>query len=489
MRRPFRHALAATFAASSLVLVGCGVETTTPTNIQGTSAGPTTQPSPAEPTQKPDTGVAKKVDEAGNPVVPTEAKASDVNPAKQLSAVEEAAKAVPAETAKPTDIYWQRAASKPEDEPLEITPPLGLNPLTPVAVVPAANPMTKGRVELGKLLYFDPRLSKDSTVSCATCHNPEKGWTDQMPVSAGINGQLGGRSSPTVLNTAYNRIQFWDGRAATLEAQAQGPVKNPIEMGDQTYEEIVNRLREIPDYRTRFKKVFGTDVTLDGVAKAIAAFERTALTGNSPYDRYAAGNDYMALNESQKRGMLLFGLRLSDDDPDKEKVEKAATLQKAACSACHAGSNFTDDQFHNLGVGWDASKMEFADVGRWAISPIGAKRDEELGQFKTPTLRNLSSTAPYMHNGSEKTIEAVIDFYDRGGNPNPYLDPDIKKLGLTAQERADLVAFMKALDGEAPKVEVPALPPGPDGKAPDARAALTPPTKKTALTDPHRLVR
>src|SRR5262249_37690304 len=151
------------------------------------------------------------------------------------------------------------------------------------------NPMTRSKVELGKQLYFDPRVSNDGTVSCATCHNPEKGWTDDLPVSVGILGQKGTRSAPTVLNTAYGRRMLWDGRAPSLEGQAQGPIQNKIEMGDQSYKEIVERLRGIPGYREQFKKVFGTDVTLDGMAKAIAAFERTALTGNSPYDRYNGG--------------------------------------------------------------------------------------------------------------------------------------------------------------------------------------------------------
>ena len=165
-----------------------------------------------------------------------------------------------------------------------------MQPLTPKIYVPAANPITKGKYELGRQLYFDPRVSLDGTVSCATCHNPAKGWTDSMPVSIGIDGQAGSRSAPTVLNTAYGKTMFWDGRAPSLEGQAQGPVQNPIEMGKQSYKEIIERLRKIPGYREQFQKVFGTTVTLDGMAKAIATFERVAaLSGNSKYDKYKDG--------------------------------------------------------------------------------------------------------------------------------------------------------------------------------------------------------
>jgi cytochrome c peroxidase len=365
--------------------------------------------------------------------------------------------------------------------------PTGLNALTPVVYVPAANPITKAKLELGKQLYFDARVSKDGTVSCATCHNPEKGWTDQAPFSAGIDGQTGGRSAPTVLNTVYGKSMFWDGRAPSLEGQAQGPIQNPIEMGTQSYKEIVTRLRGIPGYQEQFKKVFGTEVTLDGMAKAIATFERTALSGNSAFDKYNTDGDFKALDESAKRGMVLFGLRLGDDDPDKEKIEKAVTLKKANCTSCHIGFNFTDEQFHNIGVGFNAEKNEFADLGRWAITPIGAKYHAELGAFKTPTIRDAVNTAPYMHDGSEKTLEDVVEYYDRGGNANPHLDKDMKKLNLTPEEKKDVVAFMKALTGAPLKVELPTLPDGPDGTAPDPRKALTPPAPKSQASafDPH----
>lgn len=369
------------------------------------------------------------------------------------------------------DYLWQPAKETPApDEPLTVEVPLGLNPL-PGAYVPLGNPLTKAKWELGRQLYFDPRLSADTTVACATCHNPEKGWTDQAPVSTGIKGQKGGRSAPTVLNTVYGRLMFWDGRAPSLEGQSQGPPLNPIEMGNANYKQIVERFREIPGYQEQFKKVYGTEVTIDGMAKAIATFERTALTGNSAYDKYVNG-DLKALTESQKRGMLLFGLRLPQDE---EFTPKDVTLKKANCTSCHSGFNFSDEQFHNLGVGYDAKAQTFADLGRWKAMPIGAKFDSDIGSFKTPTLRDLKHTAPYMHDGSETNLVDVVKFYNRGGNANRYLDPDMRPLNLTDQEIADVAAFMEALNGVATKVELPKLPSGPDGKAPDARSALTPP--------------
>ncbi|MGO9466235.1 MAG: cytochrome-c peroxidase [Isosphaeraceae bacterium] len=383
-----------------------------------------------------------------------------------------------------SDPFWMAAnTALIKDEPLNVTVPAGLQPLTPKIYVPAANPLTKGKYELGRQLYFDARISLDGTVSCATCHNPVKGWTDGMPVSIGIAGQTGGRSAPSVLNTTYGKTMFWDGRAPSLEGQAQGPIQNPVEMGKQTYPQIVERLRKIAGYREQFQKVFGTDVTLDGMAKAIATFERVAaLSGNSRYDKYNAG-DNKALSDSEKRGQVLFGLTLNSDDDFKPGVVR----QKAKCSLCHVGFNFTDEQFHNLGIGWDEKTGKFADLGRWKIDPIGAKLDADLGAFKTPTLRDIEKTAPYMHDGSLATLEQVIEHYDKGGNPNPSLDTDMKKLELTSQEKGDVLAFMKALTGETRKLDelLPTLPPGPDGKAPNPRDALTPPSKKVAAVGFH----
>jgi cytochrome c peroxidase len=364
-----------------------------------------------------------------------------------------------------------------KDEPLVVDVPKGLQALT--TYVPPSNPLTKAKVELGKQLYFDPRVSLNGTVSCATCHNPDKGWADGMSSSVGIDGQVGGRSAPTVLNTAYGRSMFWDGRAPSLEGQAQGPIQNPIEMGNQSYKQIIERLRTISSYREQFQKVFGTDVTLDGFAKAVAAFERaTALSGNSAYDKYNFG-DLKALTDSQKRGMVLFGLRLSPDDDFKANV----VLKKADCTSCHVAFNFTDEQFHNLGIGWDEKQGKYADLGRFVIDSIGAKNPASYGAFKTPTVRDAESTAPYMHDGSLATLEQVVEHYNKGGNPNPALDKEIKKLNLTDQEKADVVAFMKALTGERIKLSLPTLPVGPDGKTPNPADALKAPGPRTARNE------
>lgn len=310
----------------------------------------------------------------------------------------------------------------------ELKIPLGLDP--DAVYIPEDNPLTAEKVELGRKLYFDKRLSADNSVACATCHNPKFGFTDGQPVSTGIKGQKGGRSAPTVINRLFSKEQFWDGRAEDLEAQALGPIQNPIEMGN-TLEGVVKKLNAIEGYRQEFRKVFGTDVTAEGIAKAIASFERTVLSGNSPYDRFKAG-DKKALSESAQRGLALF------------------ESKRVNCVTCHVGPNFTDEGFRNIGVGMDKIKP---DLGRFEVT----KRDADRGAFKTPTLREIARTAPYMHDGSLKTLLDVINFYDRGGIPNPYLSPDMKPLKLSEQEKADLVEFLKSLTGEMPEFKEPEL--------------------------------
>lgn len=458
-------------APALLALVGCGGT--------GNEEKEATKP-PASAEESKDATASKAGSNAGKDAPPRLITPDrQVDPKKLVEVVEQEVKGGENASPSPESVLWLPSdASLIQDEPLKVTVPLGLSPLTLNVNVPASNPLTKGKFELGKQLYFDPRVSLDGTISCATCHSPEKGWTDQMPVSVGIDGQTGGRSAPTVVNTVYGRTMFWDGRAPSLEAQAQGPVQNPIEMGKQSYEDIVKRLRQIPGYQEQFRKVFGTEVTLDGMAKAIATFERVAaLSGNSKYDKYNQGGELNALSESEKRGMVLFGLRLRSDDEFKPNV----TLKKADCTSCHSGANFTNEQFHNIGIGWNKEKNDFADYGRFVISPIGSKNNAELGAFKTPTVRDIEKTFPYMHDGSLKTLEEVVEHYNKGGNPNPNLDKDIKKLNLTKSEVADVVAFMKALTGETKKIEMPTLPAGPDGKAPNAHASLKPLTKPASV--------
>jgi cytochrome c peroxidase len=301
------------------------------------------------------------------------------------------------------------------DPNLEV--PLGLLPIR----FPKDNPYTPEKRELGRLLYYDVRLSADGTVSCATCHSPANAFTDNKPVSDGIRGQRGGRSAPTVFNRAYSLAQFWDGRAASLEAQAAGPMANPIEMGN-THEAVVATIKNIPGYRALFQKAFGSEeINIDLVTKAIATYERTVLSGNAPYDRYKAGNR-KAMTPAQVRGMEVY-------------------FGKAKCDQCHEGINFTTNAYHNLGVGTDKPNP---DEGRYAVT----KNPADWGAFKTPTLREIARTAPYMHDGSVKTLEEVVEYYDKGGNPNKNLDERMKPLKLTAQEKKDLVEFMKALSGE-----------------------------------------
>jgi len=305
------------------------------------------------------------------------------------------------------------------------------NGLLPAVSVPPDNPQTDAKVRLGRQLYFEKRISLDNTIACATCHDPEHGWADPRPVSEGVGGAKGGRNSPTVLNSAYLGVQFWDGREPDLEHQALGPLQNPVEM-KMTMPMVLERLKSLAGYVDQFKEVFGTEPNDQGVAKAIAAFERTVISSNSPYDRYLQG-DHSAMSASAVRGMNLF-------------------RGKAHCMACHSGPNFTDSRFHNLGVGYKDGK--FADEGRVAIS----KRRQDTGAFKTPTLRSIDLTAPYMHDGSETTLEGVIDLYAKGGIKNPYLDRLVTPLHLSKQEKADLVAFMKALTGAPLDIKPPELP-------------------------------
>jgi cytochrome c peroxidase len=310
-----------------------------------------------------------------------------------------------------------------QGEPEPPKPPLGL----PDVYWPEDNPYSPERVELGWLLYFDKRLSADHTVSCASCHSPAHGFTDGAAVSTGIKGQKGGRSAPTVINRAYSTSQFWDGRAFSLEEQAKGPIANPIEMTSHpdaaaAHKACIDCLRGIPGYVQRIEKAFKTkDFTIDHVAQAIATFERTVLSGNAPYDKYKAG-DKKALSEAQVRGMNVF-------------------FNKTACDACHIGFNFTDGSYMNIGIGMDKPNP---DLGRYNVS----KKEEDKGAFKTPTLREIEHTAPYMHDGSLKTLEEVVEHYDKGGIKNSWLAQRMKPLNLTKQDKSDVVAFLKALSGE-----------------------------------------
>jgi cytochrome c peroxidase len=306
-----------------------------------------------------------------------------------------------------------------------------IGPMPTVVPIPATNLSYKAKVDLGKQLYFDGRLSKSNAISCAFCHNPMTGFADPRQTSIGVGGGVGGRQSPTVYNTGHNPLQFWDGRAGSLEEQAIGPIANPVEMAE-THENVVKKLGKIKGYQEQFRAVFGTEVNLQGIAEAIAAYERTIVSTNSAFDKYVLG-DSKAMDESAVRGMSLF-------------------KGKARCVLCHNGPNFTDNQFHNLGVAQVGPMKE--DLGRYYVT----RQEKDKGAFKTPTLRSITETAPYMHDGVFKTLEEVVDFLGQGGGQNPNLSPMVKPLELTQPEKADLIAFLKALTGEPIKFEMPKLP-------------------------------
>lgn len=299
---------------------------------------------------------------------------------------------------------------------------------------PPDNQPTPARVELGKALFFDPRLSSDSNLSCASCHSPMMGWADGLPTAKGNKSKVLGRASPTVVNTAYNTLQMWDGRKASLEDQAMGPMESMDEMAmDLTA--LFKWLNAEPTYKAMFAKAYpGEAIDSKTVSKGIASFERTVLSNNSPFDKWLRG-DKKAMTKQQILGFRLF----SDQN-------------KGNCIACHQAPNFTDGGFHNIGLAsYDKSAP---DVGRFAIKPVAAMK----GAFKTPTLRDIALTAPYFHDGSATTLEVVMEHYRKGGVSKTDLSPNMKALSLTPDETAAVVAFMRALTTEPAPFVLPRLP-------------------------------
>lgn len=344
--------------------------------------------------------------------------------------------------------------------------PLGLAAASSQIVGLDENPLTRAKIELGRQLFFDPRLSGDHSISCASCHHPDFGYAKNTQFGEGVDGQKGNRNSPVAYNRILSGVQFWDGRAATLEEQAKGPIANPIEMAN-THDVCVDHLGDIEGYKVQFEKIFPDGLNIENVAKAIASFERTLVTGPAPWDYYSALKDFENAYAADLEDLDL----LKEDDPElydeymalkqaadahpmDESAQRGAELffgDRAGCTACHVGANFTDELYHNLGVGMDA---ESPDLGRFEVT----KAEKDRGAFKTPTVRNVEMTAPYMHDGSQQTLEEVVEWYNKGGHPNANLDEKIKPLNLTDQEKADLVAFMKALTGPLPEVETGRLP-------------------------------
>jgi cytochrome c peroxidase len=358
--------------------------------------------------------------------------------------------------------------AKPENHvPLEVELPAGLAVGADSVVVPEDNPLTRAKIELGRQLFFDKRLSSDGTVSCASCHDPQFSYAKDTTFGVGVREQEGNRNSPASYNRIFSAAQFWDGRAASLEEQAIGPIANPIEMGN-THDVCIETLRKIPGYEKQFAKIFPQEgFTIESVGKAIAAFERVIVTGPSPADHYESLRTF----ETTFKDYLDDLESLKEDDPDsyeqygqikaalaKQPISESAKrgreiffTDKGNCTACHVGANFSDEKYHNLGVGMDAKEP---DLGRYVVT----KDDKDRGAFKTPTIRNVALTSPYMHDGSQATLEEVVEWYAKGGHPNPYLSDKMKKLDLTAQDKKDLVAYMKALTGELPKVRADRLP-------------------------------
>jgi cytochrome c peroxidase len=279
--------------------------------------------------------------------------------------------------------------------------PLGLDLFMPV---PEGNPMTAAKVDLGRRLFFDRRLSADGKLSCASCHRPDRGFADPRPVSIGVFGRGGSRNAPALLNRGYGRTFFWDGRTTSLEEQVLRPIEDPKEMGSNADAAAAR-----------------AGVTREELATALASYVRSILAGDAPFDRYASG-DSSALTEEKHAGLKVF-------------------RGKGNCTACHIGPTFSDEWFHNTGVAVRDGRI--ADEGRFRVT----SREPDRGAFKTPTLREVARTGPYMHDGSIATIEEVIDFYDRGGRANPGLDAEIRPLGLTTEEKGSLAAFLRSLSG------------------------------------------
>ncbi len=330
--------------------------------------------------------------------------------------------------------------------------PLGLPPVP----IPADNLQSPEKIALGKLLYHDKRFSADGTISCASCHDQQKAFADGLPTAEGVGKQKGTRNSPTVLNSAFYTTQFWDGRRASLEEQAKDPFLNPIEHGLDNHQAILKVVRGDSTYLEQFLKVFAVDpeeITIDHVVKAIASFERTIISGNSPFDRYQYGGEKDAMSEAAIRGLAIY-------------------RDKGRCQSCHSIDQthalFTNNDFHNVGVGFKTIEprlMEIVNAYRTAhakgeaidekvltdaeTSELGrfvlTMRLSDIGRFKTSGLRNIAVTAPYMHDGSLNTLDEVIDLYDKGGEANPFLDSGIRVLNLSDQEKTDLVEFLKAL--------------------------------------------
>jgi len=458
------------------MVAGCGKQSPAPpaapmTKPSGDAVSGTTPAGPSNPQTNESVGEAKtdsdksSVDSATKPK-PT-GDSNVANPTEVLLGSPELTSGIPGDGPLTVD-QVQAWLENPENHlPLEIILPLGLVVGASQVQGIADNLMTRAKIELGRQLYFDTRLSADNTVACASCHHPDEGFARHTQFGVGINDQKGGRNSPVSYNRILSGAQFWDGRAPSLEEQAKGPIANPIEMGN-THERAVETVKGIPGYAMQFRVIFGDEegVTIDNLARAIATFERAIVTGPSPFDYRESLRPFLAmkpedLDDLKTEDAELFAKyqatkAASDAHPMSASAVRGRELffsEKVGCTACHVGANLTDEKYHNLGIGFGEG-IEKPDLGRFEIS----KDEKDKGAFKTPTIRNVVHSAPYMHDGSLKTLEEVVEHYAKGGTPNPWLSNKIKKLDLKPEDKADLVEFMKACTGEFPKVERERLP-------------------------------
>jgi len=344
------------------------------------------------------------------------------------------------------------SAQQPSASPAQPVPLFSQDVLN--KFTPAGNPSTDAKAKLGDMIFDEKRVSVDDSVACNTCHSPRNGFTTHTPTSRGAKNQIGKRNAPSILNTVFYKSMFWDGRAATLEEQSTMPILNPIEMGQKDPQAVVAKLAAIPDIAEAFQKVFGHPVNWEDIGKALGAFERTRLSTEAPFDRFLKG-DQKALNDSQRRGWALF-------------------TGKARCATCHtydaALPLFGDNRFHNTGVAAGkpdlkqmaarataraganpteidklALESEYSDLGRFLVT----RKQEDVGAFKTPFLRDVLLTSPYMHDGSLETLWDVVEFFNQGGARNPYLDAEMKPLGLSQSEVEDLVNFLSTLTSDS----------------------------------------
>lgn len=457
MRYLTNSAAALAVLSGVALVVGCAekkpkdAESTAPTAASTSEA--TAAPAAETATEKPAESASEPAAASSSEASATETAASSAPSGKVLLGSAELVAGIPGEGPLKQAELEAWLNDPKNHETIEFELPLGLATGASQIQGVDKNPLTRAKIELGRQLYFDPRLSADTKISCASCHDPDEGFARHAQFGIGIRDQAGNRNSPVSYNRILSGAQFWDGRAKSLEDQAVGPIANAIEMGN-THEACVECLKGIPGYKLQFEKIFGR-LDIDAVGEALATFERTLVTGPTPFDYYEQLKPLQALDPDD----------IKDDAELSAKYEKALAdakahpmtdsairgrdlyfSDKASCSACHVGANLTDEKYHNIGVGMDKEKP---DIGREEVT----KDPKDHGAFKTPTVRNVAHSAPYMHDGSIGTLEEVVEWYAKGGHPNPALSEKIKKLELSDQDKKDLVEFMKqGLTGEFPKV-------------------------------------